>query len=87
MTAVLRGIELGFIILMVSWTVGALAYALPFPAIRRRLERINAPLWFADWTVFGASDEQAVISTYTLEYRDHRPQTQGAWLPVIDGRP
>lgn len=87
MTALLRGLEIGFILLMAGWTLGALLYALPILALRRRLDRVNSPLWFANWTVFGAGHEQATIAAYTLEYRDRDSRAEGPWVVLMQGRP
>jgi hypothetical protein len=72
---------------MLAWLVGQLLYTLPFPRLRRRLDRVNAGLWFANWSVFGAGSEHAEIATYTLEYRDRRGVESGDWVEVVRGRP
>lgn len=87
MSALLRGIELGFVVLMAGWTLGSLLYALPFPTLRRRLAGFNSALWFANWTVFGAGREQATIAAYTLEYRDRDVHGDGSWIVLMEGRP
>lgn len=87
MTVLLRGLEIGFALVMAGWTLGALLYALPFPALRRRLDRVNSPLWFANWTVFGAGRDQATIAAYTLEYRDRDAHVEGPWIVLVQGRP
>jgi len=72
---------------MAGWFVGHLLYTLPFPSLRRHLDRFNQGLWFANWSVFGAGDQRAETTTYTVEFRDHGGLDEGQWTQVAQGRP
>ncbi len=82
-------VESGFLALMVVWTLGSVAFALPIPRLRWRLSRVNAGLWFANWTMFGTTKEPTInVAIYTLEYRDRAPFAKaGNWVVVASGRP
>lgn len=73
-------------VVMGAWLLGSIAYALPLAALRRRLERRNLGLWFANWTVFGTGKERAEIARYTLRYRDVASGVTGDWVSVMSGR-
>ncbi len=80
-------LETAILVTLAAWLLGNLLYALPFPPLRRQLERFNPGLWFAHWTVFGAGDNRAEMASYTFEYRDGEDRADGKWIEVIRGRP
>ncbi len=79
-------LETGFIALMAAWVISGVVFALPLWRLRRRLNRWNHGLWFANWTVFGSGRERSEICVYPLEYRDLAGGAPGAWIEVMSGR-
>jgi hypothetical protein len=87
MTRSVNLVEAVAFFVMAAWLLGQLLYTLPIPRLRRVIDRANAGLWFANWSVFGAGRERAEIATYTLEYRDRVGIESGEWIELIRGRP